>query len=523
VKSAWGRRLVKPLLRSEEVRVADATAAARGITVARLMEAAGRAVALWCRRLAGGTYGRRVVVLAGRGNNAGDGFVAARYLAQWGALAEVWLLAPPEGLRGEPRENLEKLAEVGVPLRRYAPEPFRAALARADLAVDAVFGTGLKGPPAGEVAEAISLLNSSGTRVVAVDVPSGVDADTGAVPGAAVQATLTVSLACLKPGLVIYPGAAYAGRVEVEDIGIPQDLLVSDLALVEEDDVRRVVGTRRPEMHKGEAGRVLVVAGSPGFTGAAAMTSEAALRTGAGLVTLAVAESLNPVLEVKLTEAMTWPLPDRQGRLGPEALAEILPRVGEFDVLALGPGLGRWEGTKELVLGLLEKAPLPAVVDADALNLLAEAGGARYRPWPTVYTPHPGEFSRLVGRPVPEVQADRVGWARRAAAAWGGVVVLKGARTVVAAPDGRAAVNPTGNPGMASGGTGDVLTGAIAALLARGIGPFEAAWAGAYLHGLAGDLAYQVLAPAPVPATLLLDSLGPALARIGGGGRHGEL
>ncbi len=514
---------MKPILTSTEVRAADAGAAERGVGVARLMEAAGRAVALWCRRFLGGAYGRRVVILAGRGNNAGDGFVAARYLSVWGAGVEVWLLGDPERMAGEPRENLDRLVEMGVPVRGYRREAFAAALARSDLVVDAVFGTGLKGAPTGEAAEAISCLNASGRAVVAVDVPSGVDADTGAVPGEAVRASLTVTLACLKPGLVQYPGASFAGRVEVEDIGIPPDLIVSSLHLVEEEDVRRVVGGRRPEMHKGEAGRVLVVAGSPGFTGAAAMASEAAVRTGAGLVTLAVAASLNPILEVKLTEAMTWPLPESEGRLGPEALAELLRRVQEFDALLVGPGLGRWEGTRELVLGLLERAPLPAVVDADGLNLLAEVGGPKRRPWPTVYTPHPGEFARLTGGSVAEVQSDRVGQARRAASEWGGVVVLKGARTVVAAPDGRATINPTGNPGLASGGTGDVLAGIIAAFLARGIPAFEAAWAGVYLHGLAGDLCYEVLEPAPVPASLLLDSLGPALARIGGGSRHGEL
>ncbi|MHB8417100.1 MAG: NAD(P)H-hydrate dehydratase [Myxococcales bacterium] len=477
------------LLTASEVRELDRLCAERyGVPVAALMESAGRAVAeaAWPRCATG-----RVVVLAGGGNNGGDGFVAARLLHERGLRVELWLAVPKERLRGEAAANFGRLGPLGIPLHEGPPPP----LARGDVAVDALLGTGLGRAPEGGFAEGIRALNAgrgAGARVIAVDVPSGLPADGGEPPGECVAASLTVTFAAPKLGLAIEPGASLAGELIVADIGVPPAALTelpSRLELLEEASVRRLFPPRPRDSHKGSFGHLLVVAGSQGKAGAAALAVSGALRGGAGLVTLASREPVAAALWTARPEAMSVALP-WAGPLGSLDVEPLRAAAAGKNALAIGPGIPRGPDTARALAELLAAFEGPAVLDADALNafageleLLRRAGG------PLVLTPHPGEMSRLQGRPTAEIQRDRIGAAKAFAAERGVTLVLKGARTVVAAPDGACWIVPTGNPGLATGGTGDVLCGLIGALLAQGLSPTEAARAGAYVHGLAGDFA----------------------------------
>jgi NAD(P)H-hydrate epimerase len=337
-------------------------------------------------------------------------------------------------------------------------------------------------------------MNGSGKKILAVDIPSGVDADTGAVREKAVQAIATVTFGLPKPGLLLQPGAAYSGELVVAPIGIPQELLTSAMVhqtLITPEYVAARLPRREADAHKGCQGHVLAVAGSRGLSGAAFLAAQGALRAGSGLVTVAVPESISNVMEMKTTEAMTLALPETlSGGLGADAVRQVQDFSSRSSVVLLGPGLGRQEETLESVRELVRTIERPLVLDADALyavaghnELFAAAGGL------AVLTPHPGEMARLTGLSVKQIQTDRLGSARRAAAEWNSIVVLKGSRTVVAFPDGELYVNPTGNPGMATGGAGDVLAGMIAALIAQGLSSHDAAVLGVYLHGVAGDLA----------------------------------
>ncbi len=489
-------RVVTP----EEMAKADrATIREKGVLGLELMERAGQAVANSAAgmfRVAGG----RVTVWCGKGNNGGDGFVAARLLDGAGASVRVMLLADPGGLAGDAAENYKRLEGSGVEVIRLLEESTSGARPGldCDLAVDAVFGTGFTGRAEGVHAAAIEAMNGCGSPILSVDIPSGVDGRTGAVGGPAVRADRTVTFAALKVGLVQYPGAGLAGEVEVADIGIPESVLdsVADsrIELLEERDADCLLPARPPDAHKRQVGSLLVVGGSPGLTGAAALCSRAALRSGGGLVTVAVPEGLHEIMEVKTTEVMTIPLPQTGERTLSMAGAErVLEMCGEYDALALGPGMSRLSETPAAARKLLTSAPLPVVVDADALNALAgHTDLLDGRSHPTILTPHPGEMGRLLGVSSSDVQADRVGTARGAAADFGCVVVLKGANTVIAEPGGRVRIIDTGNPGMATAGMGDVLTGCVAALLVQGLDPFDAASAGAWFHGMAGDLAAEM-------------------------------
>ncbi len=485
------------LLTADEMRELDRrTIEEIGIPGIVLMENAGRGAAeLLCRRFAG-LWPGPVLVLAGRGNNGGDGYVVARHLLGRGWRVRTVVLAEAARVSGDAATNLQALQRSGGEVQ-FAPDSSRLArvlrqVKDSRLAVDALFGTGLSDSVEGHYAAAIDWLNATGLPVLSVDIPSGIDASSGRILGRAVRAAVTVAFARGKLGHLLYPGAGLCGELEVVDIGIPVPLLAKsgDRHLLVDGAVAAPLLPARPATgHKGTFGHLLVVAGSTGKAGAAAMTAEGGLRSGAGLVTVAAPASVQAALAVKLTEAMTEPLAEVDGALSLQAL-EPLRRLGDGkQALALGPGLGLAEETRALVRRLLCECPLPLVLDADGLNAVAErpallrerAAGS------TILTPHPGEMARLTGRSVAEVEADRIGIARQFASRHRVVLVLKGARTVTALPDGRVRLNGSGNPGLASGGMGDVLTGLIGGLLAQGLAPAAAAVLGVYLHGRAAD------------------------------------
>lgn len=457
-----------------------------GVPGELLMECAGRLVAALAE--AERRPGARVIVLCGPGNNGGDGFVAARHLHLRGVPVAVVFAAREAQLRGDAARNLERAVRVGVPFAgpRWRADP-------GDVLVDALFGTGLARPLEGEAAAAVKRLRAARPHacVVAVDVPSGLDADTGQPLGACVQADVTVTVALPKLGLALEPGRSLAGRIFVGRVGIADEAPGVELrsGLLTRAGAGALLPLRPADGHKGRFGHVLVAAGSRGKTGAAALAAEGAARAGAGLVTIACPESANAMLQVSCREAMTAPLVESgAGELDSSAADAILELAGERDTLALGPGLGRGAAPRELARRVVRGARVPLVVDADALMAFAgEAEALRERAVPAVLTPHPGEAGALLGSNPAALNRDRVGAALRLAELTGAVVVLKGAATVVADSGGRVRVNPTGGPLLATGGTGDVLTGVVAALLAQGLEPFAAASAGVFLHGAAGD------------------------------------
>ena len=412
--------------------------------------------------------------------------------------------------------------DAGVPvsgLKALQEFPVRPG----DLVVDAIFGTGLDRPASGAFAaaiEAIGALRAQGARVLAVDLPSGLSTDTGRAIGPAVRADATLTFAFSKVGLALQPGADLAGEVTVADIGIPPAAaarIPATAELLDEAAVLALVPRRDREVHKGDAGRLLVVAGSPGKTGAAHLALAGALRGGAGLVTLAArAEVLGPALAGR-PEAMSTPLPG-SGSIARTDIPALQGAASTASALVIGPGIPRGPETAPAIRGLLDRYPLPTVLDADAVNALADHPGLVAiigHDAPIVLTPHPGEMARLIGGNIEDVQADRVGIARRKAQEWGAVVVLKGARTVVADPDGPAAIIPTGNPGMATGGTGDVLAGLLGALLAGGMRPREAARVAAWVHGRAGDIAASRFGERGMVASDLAEAIGAVWAAWG--------
>jgi NAD(P)H-hydrate epimerase len=466
----------------------------RGIPGLQLMENAGRICAEQLDAVFGMEPLLKVVVVAGKGNNGGDGFVIARSLQEKGWDAEVLLLADPAAVAGDALTNLERIPAAIVYPCTTIEELVRQAwrLAEATVIVDALFGTGLQHEVTGLPAAAIDLMNRSGRPIWAVDMPSGVHAGTGAILGCAVRAERTVTFVLPKLGQVLSPGAEQVGRLVVADIGIPADL-VAAVPGVDFLDLATVVPLLKPRerrAHKGCFGHCLVVAGSIGKTGAAAMAANSAVRAGAGLVTVAVPASLNIILEIKTTEAMTLPIADNgSGYFGADAAATILLAAEAKSAVAIGPGISTSATVPGLIDRLLAKLPQPLVVDADALNIIATDASMlkRRASRDVILTPHPGEMARLAGITVAAVEADRIGVARRFAVEYGVYLVLKGARTVIAGPDGEVAINTSGNPGMATGGMGDVLTGVLTALLAQGYDPATACRLGVFVHGLAAD------------------------------------
>ena len=512
------------IVTAQEMREIDRRAASEyGIPSLLLMENAGLQVFLAAERYFPDLTSRRISIFCGTGKNGGDGFVLARHLLNRGIAARVYILAKKEEIKGDARLNLEVLERMGVPMVEISTGHDLLEkgdeVSASDLIVDALLGTGLEGPAHGLMAEAISLINKLGKPVVSVDIPSGLSADTGHVFGPCIKASLTVALALPKRSHFLYPAARYAGKVEVADIGIPRSLLNEpkiQVNLPESRELAAALPKREPDSHKGDFGHVLVIAGSAGKTGAAAMAAKAALRIGAGLVTLGLPESLNEAMEAKLDEVMTEPLPETdQKSISVEALNKVLYLIEKKAVLAIGPGLSTHPSTCQLVHELISQVGIPMIIDADGINAICQdIEVLRKATPPLILTPHPGELSRLLSISKEEIIQKRIEIAQEMARGLGIHMVLKGAATIIAHPDGQVYINPTGNPGMATGGTGDVLTGMLAGLIAQGISIEKALRLGVYLHGLAGDIAARELGEEAMIAGDITERLPAAIREL---------
>ncbi|MGI6712124.1 MAG: NAD(P)H-hydrate dehydratase [Bacillota bacterium] len=505
------------LVTAEEMRFLDQAAINEyGIPGIILMENAGLAVVNTIKdHFKGNVAQKRIIVFAGKGNNGGDGFVVARHLYNAGADVKIFLLCRPEELQGDAAINWKIIRKMNIRYQVVINERdinlVKIGLMYSELIVDAIFGTGFQGAVQGMAANVIQLVNEAGKPVVAVDLPSGVEANTGCVWGACIKATYTVTFALPKIGLVLDPGARFTGKLVVGDISMPPQLIAQkniSRFLIDAEWCQSRILKREVDSHKGSYGHVVIVGGSPGMTGAVVLAASAAVRSGAGLVTAAVPQGVNSIIEVKVTEAMSYPLPETgDGTLG-LAAQKIIEGIVSQKTLVIGPGISRQAETLELVQSLAANIPCPCVIDADALYALTGCSELiKKSSYPVILTPHPGEMAQLLGISIEKVQDNRVEIAQKTARAWNAIIVLKGAKTLVATPEGNLYVNSTGNPGMATGGTGDVLAGMIGAFMAQGINPEEAAALGVFLHGLSGDSVASFKGQRGLAAGDLVDNL----------------
>ncbi|ODM27492.1 bifunctional ADP-dependent (S)-NAD(P)H-hydrate dehydratase/NAD(P)H-hydrate epimerase [Clostridium sp. Bc-iso-3] len=444
----------------------------------------------------GSVVNKNIFLFAGKGNNGGDAFAIARHLCNKGANTVVFVLAAKEDITGDAQINLDILENMGIETVEVVEssklEDVEAKLESADLVVDGIFGTGLKGGIKGLKGDIVKLINKKNIPVIAVDIPSGVDGETGEIAGECIKAYKTVTFGFPKYGHFLHPGCDFVGELTTADISIPSCVAQNfDIKsyIIDEKTVSRLIPQRTGNSNKGDYGKVLVITGSRGMTGAGCLAGTASLRSGAGLLYLGVPRALYSIYECNLTEAITIPLEDENtGFLTEASIPELLGYMEKMDAVAIGPGLSTKEGVEVVVFSVVENCKVPLVVDADGLNLIAkDLSVLNKSKVPMVLTPHPGEMARLMGTSIGEVQRNRVNAAKEFSEKWGVITVLKGSRTIVAAPDGRVFINPTGNSGMATGGTGDVLTGIIASFIGQGLSPVDAAVAGVYLHGLCGD------------------------------------
>ncbi|MGB2798693.1 MAG: NAD(P)H-hydrate dehydratase [Dehalococcoidia bacterium] len=509
-----------------EMKEIERRAAEIGLPSNVLMENAGLVIAQNVKGWLGNVVQQQILVLVGPGNNGGDGLVAARHLHDWGARVHIHLCSE----RSYDDANYVIVRERGIPCTITSEDQdlsnLDSILSSSDVVIDALFGTGKLRPLEGAVKQILARLSQvkelmPAIKVIALDLPSGVDADTGTADPSCVAADLTITLAYPKLGLFSFPGRDLVGQLVVGDIGIPPHL-VEDIAneLITDDYVKKMLPQRPRSAHKGTFGRVLVCAGSLNYIGAAYLACEGAVRVGAGLVTLAVARSLQPILAAKLTEVTYAPLPESEpGFIDSQAYEVLHEWLSGYDVLLIGCGLSQHPSVMDFVRNsLLEMPPSlsPAlVIDADALNALAQIQGWWQRlNQNAILTPHPGEMARLSGLTVDEIEQERLMVAWEKAALWGKTVVLKGAHTVVASPSGEAKISPIANPGLASAGTGDVLAGTIAGLMSQGLTPFAASSCGVYLHGAAGESVGAELGDAGMVASDLLPALPKVIKKI---------
>ena len=493
------------------------------ISAITLMERAGSGIVSCLERWMGPVKGKRVTVICGKGNNGGDGFVAARLLRRRQADVHVLAMAPLSELSRDAAVMYKRFVrDAGKsPVHSYTSQPLaQSLLHNSDVLVDALLGTGLSTAVTGRYADVIESINAAGRPVVAVDLPSGLHADSGISLGRSVRAALTVTFGLPKLGLYQNQGIDLSGEVMIVDIGFPSayiDAIDCRTILMTPQVVQGFFPRREPSSHKGTYGHAGIIAGSVGKTGAAAMAAQAALRVGAGLVTVATPSSVNDILEAKLLEAMTVPMPETKARtFSRTALDRLVSFMTAKDAVAIGPGLSTHPETVELVQALTKQLDRPTVLDADALNALTGRTALLAScKTPPIITPHPGEMARLEPEATSQtVNNDRIGTATRFARERGLFVVLKGARTVVARPDGTVAICPTGNPGMATAGTGDELTGMVVGLLAQGLPSWEAACAATYLHGAAGDLAAASKGQAGMIARDVLEHIPAAMTLV---------
>ncbi len=482
-----------------------------GISVNVLMENAGRAVcAVACERF---PQARKIAVICGGGNNGGDGFVAARHLAGRNRDVVVYTSKKTGEYEDQPLENLLSAQKSGIEIVEV--EGKVSKIAPCDLMVDALLGTGLESEVKGVNAKLIDFINRSTVPCLAVDIPSGIDSNTGAVLGSAVKADATVTFVMPKIGISVYPGVEHAGKVFVAGITTPRHLENGiDCEIVTYETCRKILKPRAADTHKGTYGHTLVLAGSTGKSGAAILAAEAAVSVGSGLVTLGVPKSIHSVAEHKTAEAMTEPLEDEQGHFGKLSLDRAKEITVDKNSLVTGPGISVSEQTAFFFREVVSACPCPVVIDADGLNILADNPDIFEKIGGAVLTPHPAEMARLCGKTTAEIQADRIAAARELASGKGCFVVLKGARTVTALPGGETYINPTGNPAMASGGMGDALAGIIGGLIAQGYASGHACILGVFVHGLSGDIRAEKSGGMAVRATEVIDGLPDAFARI---------
>lgn len=485
------------LAHAEQMRQLDREASKTfGIPEIVLMENAGIGTVQAIMESYGDLAGRSILIVSGQGNNGGDGLVIARHILQRGGFPFVFLMADAIKIKGAAAVNLKIVNNLKIPLYTITGDEslqtLQNLLPECDLIIDAIFGIGLKRDVKNQFAAAIALINQASIPVVSVDISSGLDSDTGMPRGICVNANMTVTYGLAKPGHFTGIGPEISGALVVVDIGIPPIVLEQaalQIEVLENHAVSQLIRNRPIASHKGDYGHLLVLAGSRGKTGAALLSARAALRAGAGLVTICTPSDLNQIYETALAEAMTLPLASSGNGFADNAdYEEISSALAAKEALVIGPGLGQHESTGQLVTRLYQEQRKPMVVDADALNFLAndsaqlgKAKGVR------ILTPHPGEMARLLGKPTQEIQANRLQTARDFAADHNVFLVLKGANTVIASPDGHIAINATGNPALAAAGSGDVLAGFIGSLLAQGLSPWDAARLGVYAHGLAAD------------------------------------
>jgi hydroxyethylthiazole kinase-like uncharacterized protein yjeF len=491
-----------------------------GIPGPVLMENAASSVMFEMEKYFGCLDGFRIGIICGKGNNGGDGLALARRLRIRGVPVRVALLAPFRSVSGEAKINLSILRKMDVEIQQSASRGLITDLILwSDILVDAILGVGLASPLKGVFAHAANVINAAGKRVVSIDIPTGIDSDTGKVLGAAIRADLTVTMALLKRGLLLYPGAEFAGTVRVADIGIPQEVVEKEdvsLILLDRNTVRIEGTCRKRDAHKGDYGHLMVIAGSPGKAGAAVMAARSSLRTGTGLVSVATPNNLVPIIQSQIFEAMCIPTAESmEGTLGIASEEELLRSLDGMSAVAIGPGLSTHIESAQLIRNIFPRIRLPIVIDADGLNafvghrtLLKEAKAS------VILTPHPGEMGRLLSLSAADVQKDRVNIAARFAKEYNIILVLKGAGTVIATPQGEIFINSSGNPGMATGGTGDVLTGMIGGFLAQRLPAVQAACLGVYLHGLAGDIAALELGEASLIAGDVIDRIPQAMKEI---------
>lgn len=512
------------VLQPDEMRKVDRAAINAGFPELILMETAGRGVAVQAKKLLDrydyqSRSKARILIFAGRGNNGGDGLVAARLLHMWGFQVQIVLMGTEKDLEGSTLTNyrLCRLRDIDIfeikkgGIETKTREKIICFLNRADLVIDALLGTGLRGDVRGAAVDIIKLINVSDIPVLAVDIPSGIDGLNGKVLGIALRADVTVTMAYPKSGLVLYPGRDYVGRLELVDLGVP-DSFAADFRhfMLTEREAVDFLPVRESTGHKGTFGKVGIIGGSPGMSGAPAMTGMAALKSGAGLVKIAVPEEIQISVALSGSELITSGL---ERGIEKES-AGIKELIDYSNILAVGPGLGQGSQIEEAVAWILKICSLPVVLDADGINAIKDTDILKDRDIPIILTPHPGEMARLIKTDTKEVQQDRIKVAREFATNHRVYLVLKGAATIIALPDGRVFINPTGNQGMATAGSGDVLTGIISGLLAQGAEPEDAVVLGPYLHGLAGDLVSEEYCPRSITAGDLIQYLPGALSYL---------